>query len=110
MTSACDPLGSFARGLADSGAASLMSVSRGTEEIASAMADYMRSSFRAGGEFARAFLAAASVKDAVAIQTGYARQSYEAWVAGAAKIGVLYAELAAGACEPFEWFVVTPKD
>ncbi len=67
MTSACDPLGSFARGLADSGAASLMSVSRGTEEIASAMADYMRSSFRAGGEFARAFLAAASVKDAVAI-------------------------------------------
>lgn len=62
MTSACDPLGSFARGLADSGAASLMSVSRGTEEIASAMADYMRSSFRAGGEFARAFLAAASVR------------------------------------------------
>ncbi|TIT91793.1 MAG: phasin family protein, partial [Mesorhizobium sp.] len=52
---------------------------------------------------------AKSFDKAIEIQSDYAKQSYESFVAEAAKIGDLYAELAKEAYKPFESIVAKAK-
>ena len=50
-----------------------------------------------------------SLEKAIEIQSDYAKQSYESFVAEATKFGDLYAELAKEAYKPFESIVAKAK-
>ena len=50
-----------------------------------------------------------SFEKAIEIQTDYAKQTYEGFVAEATKLGELYAELAKEAYKPFEALVAKAK-
>ena len=50
-----------------------------------------------------------SLEKAIEIQTDYAKQAYEGFVAEATKMSELYADIAKEAYKPFETIVAKPK-
>ena len=84
-------------------------VSKGWQAIATEFADYSKKSFEEGSAAVEKLLGAKSLEKAIEIQSDYAKQSYEAFVAEATKIGDLYAELAKEAYKPFESIVAKAK-
>jgi hypothetical protein len=106
MSLAHEDLAAYGEELAESGARSLASLSKGAQAIANEAAGYVRSSVEAGGAFVEELFSAASPEEALDIQARYVRRSYEAFVVEAGRIGELYADLAGGAYRPFESLVV----
>jgi hypothetical protein len=102
MTQTYDDFGKFGREFADTGLKSFASLTTGAQTIAVEAGEYTKKSLEAGVAVVEQLLSAKSFENAVEIQTDYARQSYQAFVAEVTKLGDLYAELAAGAYKPFE--------
>ncbi len=102
MPETFEEFGKYGKEFADSGLKSFASLSKGTQAIAVEAADYTKKSFENGSLFMEKLLSAKSFDSAVEIQSDYVKQSYEAFVAEATKIGDLYAELAKEAYKPFE--------
>ena len=102
MTQTYEDFTKYGKEFADSGLKSLASLSKGAQAIAVEAADYTKKSFENGSVFVEKLLAAKSFDNAVEIQSDYVKQSYEAFVAQATKIGELYTELAKEAYKPFE--------
>jgi hypothetical protein len=92
----------YGKEFADTGLKSLASLTKGTQAIALEAAEFTQKSFEAGSAAVEKLLSAKSFDKAVEIQSDYVKQSYEAFVAEAGKIGDLYAELARDAYKPFE--------
>ena len=88
--------------LVDSGLKSLASLSKGIQAIALDAAEYTRKTCEEGSAALQKFTAAKSPEAAFEIQSGYARRAYEGFVAEAARMTELYAELARDAYKPFE--------
>lgn len=84
---------------------SLGTVSKGMQAIAVEMADYSKKAFEEGSAAAEKLLGAKSLEKAVEIQTDYAKTAYEGFVAGATRIGELYADLTKETYKPFESYV-----
>ena len=84
-------------------------LSKATQAIATEVADYSKKSFEDGSKVMEKLLGVKSIEKAIEIQTDYAKQSYESFVAEASKIGNLYAELAKEAYKPFESVVAKAK-
>src|SRR6516225_7549488 len=80
-------------------------VSKGVQAIAAETADYSKKSFEEGSAALEKLLGAKSLEKAIEIQTAYAKTAYEGFVAQAAKMGELYADLAKETYKPFESFV-----
>ncbi len=97
--------GEFCRQCVDSGLRSLASLSTGAQAIAAEASAYTAKSFEAGGVAMEKMLAAPSFDKAMEIQGEYARQAYESFVAEAATLGDLYADLSKEAYRPFESIV-----
>ena len=80
-------------------------LSKGVQAIAVEVADYSKKSFEEGSAAAEKLLGARSFDKAIEIQTDYAKSAYEGFVAGATRIGELYADLTKETYKPFESFL-----
>ncbi len=74
--------------------------SKGLQEIAADSTDYSKKAFASGSAAMEKLLGARSLESAVQIQTEYAKQVYEGFVAQATKFSELYAKVAADAMKP----------
>ena len=109
MTQTYEDFSKYGKEFADSGLKSFASLSKGAQALAVEAADYTKKSFEDGSAFFEKLVSAKSFDSAIEIQSDYLRQSYESFVAGATRIGDLYAELAKDAYKPFESIIATSK-
>jgi len=73
---------------------------KGLQELAAESTDYTKKSFAASSAVFEKLLGARSVESAVQIQSDYAKQAYEGFVAQASKVSELYAKVASDALKP----------
>jgi hypothetical protein len=73
---------------------------KGLQEIAAESTDYSKKAFAAGSAVLEKLLGARSVEAAVQIQSEYAKQAYEGFVAQSSKFSELYAKVASDALKP----------
>src|ERR1700730_1065241 len=76
--------------------------SKGWQSIAAEMSDFTKKSFEEGTAAFEKLLSAKSVEQALEIQAGFAKRSYDGYMHQMSKIGGLYAELAKEAYRPVE--------
>lgn len=81
-------------------------VSKSFQAIAVEVADYSKKSFEDGSATFEKLIGAKSLEKAIEIQSEYAKTAYEGFVAGATRIGELYADMAKELYRPFEAAVV----
>jgi hypothetical protein len=74
--------------------------SKGLQEIATESSDYSKKAFAAGTAMYEKLLGARSVETAIQIQTEFAKQAYESFVAQATKVSELYTRVASDAMKP----------
>ncbi len=74
--------------------------SKGLQEIAAESTDYSKKAFASGSAVLEKLLGARSVETAIQIQSEYAKQVYEGFVAQATKFSELYAKVASDAMKP----------
>jgi len=75
------------------------------QAIAVEVADYSKKSFEDGSAAFEKLLGAKSLEKAIEIQSEYAKSAYESFVAGATRLGELYADLAKESYKPLEGYV-----
>jgi len=109
MTQTYEDFAKYGKEFADTGLKSFASLTKGAQAIATEAGEYTKKSFEAGSAAFEKLFSAKSIEKAVEIQTDYAKQSYESFVAEASKIGNLYAKLAKEAYKPFESVVAKAK-
>lgn len=93
----------------DAGLKNFASVSKNVQALAVESSDYSRKTFEDGAAALEKLASARSLEKAVEIQTDYARQAYEGFVAQASRVSELYAEIARDAYQPFEAVVARAK-
>jgi hypothetical protein len=77
------------------------------EAIAKAYGDYARQSFQTNRSFVERMIGVRSFEEAVVLQSEFARQAYENFVAESLKLCGLYGELARQVFRPFGGFAAT---
>ncbi|MBO6716629.1 MAG: phasin family protein [Rhizobiaceae bacterium] len=97
------------REMMDTGLKSFASLSKNLQTLASEAGDYSKASWENGSATLEKLFSAKSFDKAVEIQTDYAKKAYEGFVAQAAKMGDIYAEMAKDAYKPFENAVAKAK-
>jgi hypothetical protein len=75
-------------------------LSKGLQDIATESSDYSKKAFAAGTAMYEKLLGARSVETAIQIQTEFAKQAYEGFVAQATKVSELYTRVASDAMKP----------
>ncbi|HWW46614.1 MAG TPA: phasin family protein [Xanthobacteraceae bacterium] len=95
----------FGKEQLDATMASAANFSKGFQALATAYGEISKKSFEEGSAYVEKLSSVKSLDKAIELQTEYARNSYEAFVAGSQKIGELYADLAKQAYKPFEGYV-----
>lgn len=85
------------------------SVSKNVQALAVEATDYSRKSIEDGAAALEKLVSAGSLEKAVEIQTDFARQAYEGFVAQASRVSELYAEIAKDTYQPFEAIVTKAK-
>jgi hypothetical protein len=75
-------------------------LSKGLQDIAAESTDYSKKAFAAGTAMYEKLLGARSVESAIQIQTEFAKQAYESFVAQATKVSELYTRVASDALKP----------
>jgi hypothetical protein len=73
---------------------------KGLQELATESTDYSKQAFAVGSATFEKILGARSVEAAIQIQSDYAKQAYEGFVAQASKFSELYAKVASDALKP----------
>ena len=109
MTQTLEDAGKFGKEFMDTGLKSLASLSKGWQSIAVEATEYSKKSFESGSAAMEKLVSAKSLEKAIEIQTDFAKQAYEGFVAEATKIGGLYAELYKDTYKPFESIVAKAK-
>lgn len=93
----------------DANLKSLAALSKSAQAIAAETGEFTKKSFETGSAALEKLFSAKSLDKAFEIQTDYAKQAYEGFVAEATKLGELYAETARDAYKPFEGLVAKAK-
>jgi hypothetical protein len=109
MTQTFKDAGKYGKEFLDSGLASFTAVTRDAQAISSEASDYSKTVFETGAAALQKLMSATSIEKAVEIQTAYAKQAYEGFVAEVARISELYADMAKDAYKPFEAAVAKAK-
>ncbi|HTR12560.1 MAG TPA: phasin family protein [Roseiarcus sp.] len=73
---------------------------KGMQELAAESTDYSKKAFAASSAVLEKLLGARSIEAAIQIQTDYAKQAYEGFVAQASKVSELLAKVASDALKP----------
>ena len=84
-------------------------LSKGTQAIATEVADYSKKAFEDGSAALEKLFGVKSFEKAIEVQTEYAKTTYEGFVAKASKISELYADLAKETYKPFESLMAKAK-
>ena len=84
-------------------------MSKGTQAIAVEVADYSKKAFEDGTAAIEKLFGVKSLDKAIEVQTEYAKNAYEGFVAKASKISELYADLAKETYKPFEVLMTKTK-
>jgi hypothetical protein len=82
-------------------------VSKGVQAIAVEVADYSKKAFEDGSAATEKLFGVKTLDKAFELQSAYLKNSYESFVAEAAKLGELYSDLAKASYKPFEIFVAS---
>lgn len=82
--------------------ASSAALTKGWQGIAAEATDYSKKSLEKSRALAEKLVAVKKLDDAIALQTDFAKTSYDDFVAGATKLGELYTAMAKDAMKPFE--------
>ena len=109
MTKKFEDAGRYGTEFLDSGLASLTAVTRDAQAISSEASDYAKTVFETSAAAIQKLMAAKSIEKVVEIQTAFAKQAYEGFVAEATRISELYADMAKDAYKPFEAVVAKAK-
>jgi hypothetical protein len=86
----------------DGGLKSFAAMSKNVQAISTEATEYSKKAFESGSATMEKLLTAKSLDKALEIQSEYARQAYEGFIAQAGRMGELYAEMAKDAYKPFE--------
>lgn len=81
-------------------AAASQTWTQGLQNLAAESTAYSKKAFAAGSETFEKLLGARSLEAAIQIQSDYAKQAYEGFVAQAGKVSELYAKVAADTLKP----------
>ena len=73
---------------------------KGLQELAAESTDYTKKAFAAGSATLEKLAGARSLEAAIQIQSDYAKQSYEGFVAQSSKVSELFAKVASDALKP----------
>jgi hypothetical protein len=76
--------------------------SKNVQAIATETADYSKKAFENGSAVFEKLAGVKSVDKVIEIQTAYAKDSYEGFVAYASKVGELYSTIAKDSVKPYE--------
>ena len=109
MTQAFEGAGKYGKDFLDTGLESFAAVTRDAQTISVEASDYAEQVFETGPVTAEKLLSAKSIEKVIEIQTAYAKQSYEGFVAESTRISQLYANMAKDAYRPFESLVAKAK-
>ncbi len=75
---------------------------KGWQAIAAEMSDYSKRSFEEGTATVEKMMTARSVEQAIEIQSGYAKRSYDEYVRQMTRLSTMYVDLAKEAAKPVE--------
>lgn len=109
MMQSFEQAGKFGKEYMDTGLKSFASLSKNMQVITVEATEYSKKAFETGSDAFEKLVAAKSLDKAIEVQTDYAKQAYEGFVAQATKMGELYAEMAKEAYKPFESIVAKAK-
>ena len=90
---------------ADAAMASAATVAASVQAITAAHADYTKKALQDGSEFMTKLASLKAPTDLMALQSEYAKTTYESFVAETKKISELYADLAKQAYKPLQGLV-----
>lgn len=93
----------------DTGLQSFAALSKSLQAITVEASEYSKKAFENGSAAAEKLVSAKSLDKAFEIQTEYAKQAYEGFVAQATRMGDLYAEMTKEAYKPFESAIAKVK-
>lgn len=99
----------FSKEFVDRGLKSFAAVSKSAQAIAVEAGEYTKRSVETGTAALEQVMSSGSLERALEIQSDYAKQTYEGFVAEATRLGELYADLAKEAYKPFENVVAKAK-
>src|SRR5579875_3975836 len=88
---------------------SLSALSKGVQAIATEVVDYSKKTFEDGAAFVEKLLDVKSFDKAIEVQSEYARNAYDGFVARISRIGELYVDLAKETCKPYETLLAKAK-
>lgn len=94
--------GQLGKDLMDSQLKAFAAVNKGFQTIATEAADYTKASMEKGTSAMEQLASSKSLEKAIEVQSSYAKDAYEGFVAQATKMGELYADVAKEAYKPFE--------
>jgi phasin family protein len=97
-----DQFNSFGKDGFEALVASATAMTKGYQSIAQETVDYSRKSLEKGQEAAQKAFATQSVEKAFEVQQGYAKESFDAFVGQASKVGEMYMAAVKEAYKPFE--------
>lgn len=109
MTQTFEEAGKLGKDFLDSSLKSFTSLSEGAQAIAAEASDYTKRVFENGSATFEKLFAVKSFDKVIEIQTDYAKQAYEGFVAEATKMGELYADIAKSTYKPFEAIIAKSK-
>ncbi len=109
MTQTFEDAGKAGKEFMDTGLKSFAALSKTMQAITVEATEYSKKAFETGSAAAEKLVSAKSFDKAFEIQTDYAKQAYEGFVAQATKMGELYAEMAKDAYKPFESVVAKAR-
>ena len=109
MIQSFEDAGKFGKEFLDTSLKSFASLSKNVQTITAEATEYSKKAFETGSAAAEKLTSVRSLDKAFEIQTDYAKQAYEGFVAQATRMGELYAEMARDAYKPFESVVAKAR-
>jgi hypothetical protein len=100
VTATFEDFQKFSKDQVEAFTAASSTLTKGLQDIATESSDYSKKSFAAGTAMYEKLLGARSVESAVQIQTEFAKQAYEGFVAQATRVSELYTRVASDALKP----------
>ena len=100
MTATFEDFQKFSKDQVEAFTVASSTLTKGLQDIAAETSDYSKKAFAAGTATYEKLLGARSVESAVQIQTEFAKQAYEGFVAQATRVSELYTRVASDALKP----------
>jgi hypothetical protein len=100
VTATFEDFQKFSKDQVEAFTAASSTLTKGLQDIAAETSDYSKKAFAAGTATYEKLLGARSVESAVQIQTEFAKQAYEGFVAQATRVSELYTRVASDALKP----------